>query len=209
MDIALVLLGIAAQVVARRSIAQARRSTWAALGPLFAILIPLTLLAGTVTLAGGLPKIGIGVLAGIVLYLATQVFLVLVRPWTAFVEDSRTLYRERSALPLPLGVALGALIAAGEELFWRGLVIATLTPSLGVAAAAVTSLVLFVAVNAVSRSRPVIVGSLVGGAAWTLLAVVPSGGVLVAVSCHVGWTTLMILVPRQEGTDPIAVTDRA
>lgn len=197
MDIVVVLLGIAALVFAQRRIARERADTWVTMGVLFAILIPLTLLTGLVDIASGARWFVLGAAAGGLLYIATQLFLTLVRPWRAFTSDVQHLYRQRNALPLAAELPLGALIAAGEELFWRGLLIAVLTPRLGLSGAGLVSLALFVAVNAASVSRPVIAGALVGGAVWTGLALWSPGGLLAAITCHITWTVLMIAFPRR------------
>jgi membrane protease YdiL (CAAX protease family) len=189
------LAGIAAQGVTQRLIARGRAASWAADGILFLALVPAILLTTTGLLTWSVESAAIGAAAGVLLYLATQAFLRLTRGWRAFADDTRRLYTLRNALPVPAELGIGAFVAAGEELFWRGLAIVALTEWLGRGPAAVAALVIFVAVNALSGSRPVVAGALVGGSVWTALALWPSAGLVAALVSHAVWTAGMIAAP--------------
>ena len=63
-----------------------------------------------------------GAAAGLVLYLATRVFVAAVRPWRSFQRHSVELYARQAGLPLVAAIVLAAgVMVPGEELFWRGL----------------------------------------------------------------------------------------
>lgn len=195
-------IGIIAQATAQWFLARRGSSQWTTMAVLFAMLIPLTLLTGVIPLYATTADIALGCVAGVVLYAVTQLFLRTVRHWHAFVADVDNLYSQRGDLPLGLGIVVGALVAGGEELFWRGLVIAVLTPTLGSTTAALISLMLFIGVDAASSSRPVIIGAAVGGLAWTWLAVWSGGGLVAAIACHMIWTVMMISFPHAQPTAP-------
>lgn len=195
MEIWLLVAGIVGQALALDRVARGRSGTWWTMGALYALLVPLTLLAGVPSMRWTPAAVAVGVTAGLILFVSTRVFLSAAAGWTSFMRDARHVYRQRSALPVPAEVAIGGLVAVGEELFWRGLAIAVLESVLGMGAAAFFSLVLFVAVNGFSRSRPAVVAALVGGCVWTWLAVAVEGGLSSAIVCHLVWTTLMIAVP--------------
>jgi hypothetical protein len=102
--------------------------------------------------------------------------------------------RRRGVSP---GRALGisvAITAPGEELLWRGVVLGALGSVFVPWIAAALAWSAYVAANVVSGSVPIILGAVVGGAAWTALAVW-TGGVVASIGCHAAWTALMILLP--------------
>src|SRR5207247_9736626 len=60
--------------------------------------------------------------AGVGLYLATRLFVAAVRPWRTFQRHSVQTYARQAGLPLAAAIVLAtAVMAPGEELFWRGL----------------------------------------------------------------------------------------
>jgi membrane protease YdiL (CAAX protease family) len=193
MVIALIAAGFIAHAAIQRLVTQDRANPWIAMSLLYAVLIPLSLWTGDITLDTGPAQLGIGLEIGLVFYVATRGFLRIADAWRPFATDVEHLYRHRAHLAAAVPAA--AFVAAGEEVFWRGLTITALTPSLGTAGAAATSLLLFTLAGAASGSRPVVVGSLVGGTVWTALAVWPGGGLLAAIACHALWTVLMIVFP--------------
>jgi membrane protease YdiL (CAAX protease family) len=66
--------------------------------------------------------------------------------------------------------------------------------SVGSLQGAVMAWGLYVAANIGSGSLPIVLGAVVGGAAWGTLAWW-SGGVAASVACHAVWTALMIARP--------------
>ncbi|HEX9891063.1 MAG TPA: CPBP family glutamic-type intramembrane protease [Actinomycetota bacterium] len=136
---------------------------------------------------------GLGVAAGVILYLATWAFLAVAGGWGPLARHTDELYEHRHGVTLARALAIAVLVVApAEELFWRGMVQGVFSAELGTAAGAAAGWALYVAANAASGSIPVILGVAVAGAAWAGLAVW-SGGVLVSIVCHAVWTGLMIL----------------
>jgi membrane protease YdiL (CAAX protease family) len=139
---------------------------------------------------------GAGAAAGLILYLATRVFVAAVRPWRTFQRHSVELYARRAGLPLVAAIVLAAGgMAPGEELFWRGLFQAKLSVVLeGRTAGAAIAWAAFVAVNLASGNLAIIAGAMVGGAVWSALAWW-TGGALASIVCHAIWTALILGFP--------------
>lgn len=137
-----------------------------------------------------------GAAAGLVLYLATRVFAATVRPWRTFQRHSVEVYARQAGLPLVAAIVLAAAVMApGEELFWRGLFQAKLSVVLDDrTAGAAIALAAFVAVNLPSRNLAIIAGAVVGGAVWSALSWW-TGGALASIVCHALWTALMLGFP--------------
>jgi membrane protease YdiL (CAAX protease family) len=137
-----------------------------------------------------------GAAAGLVLYLATRVFVAAVRPWRTFQRHSVELYARQAGLPLAAAIVLAAVVMApGEELFWRGLFQAKLSVLLdGRTAGAAIAWAAFVAVNLPSRNLAIVAGAVVGGAVWSALSWW-TGGALASIVCHALWTALMLGFP--------------
>jgi membrane protease YdiL (CAAX protease family) len=157
--------------------------------------------AGTRPSLPALVVLGIG--AGVALYLATAVFLSLVRRWTTLTRHATALYARGEGLPVITVVILAAgITAGGEELLWRGVVQTVAAGTVGSLAGALLAWGMYVATNAFSGSLPIILGALVGGAVWTALALW-TGGVAASLACHAAWTALMVTLP------PLPTEDRA
>lgn len=173
------------------SIVAASGVTMAVLGILAAAVGPVEVSRrfGVVTAAG------IGLAAGVVLYGATVAFMSVARRVPAVTRHTASLYDEGSGSPATV-LAVSVLVSApGEELLWRGVVLGVLARSTGSAGlAAVLCWGAFVAVNVVSGRIPILLGAVVGGAAWTAVAWW-TGGVAASIACHSLWTALMILFP--------------
>ena len=131
-----------------------------------------------------------GLASGLVLYVATRVFVWIAAHWAPFRRDVVEKYEEAAD-----GLAARArscsrslIMVPAEELFWRGLVpgAARRTLARAAAAAALTWLG-YVVANLPSRSLPIVAGAIVGGALWTGLAWW-SGGVLASLGSHILWT---------------------
>lgn len=138
---------------------------------------------------------GLGLAAGLALYLATAAFMFVFRRWSVLRRHADAVYAWREGLPLWATIAIAALVVApGEEALWRGIVQGRLAGLLGEAGAAAAAWGVYVAVNAVPGSVPILLGGVVGGAAWGGLAWW-TGGVLAGACCHLVWTGLMIARP--------------
>lgn len=176
-----------------------RASVWAAMGVTFVALGTLSLAVGgfAASVRFQVPvAAGMGVAAGAVLYGATVAFLAVAGRWPLLARHTAALYGARADVSPGVALMVATLVTApGEELLWRGVVLGTLARAFGsTAAAAVLAWAAYVAVNAVSASLPIVLGAIVGGAAWTALAWW-TGGVVAGIVCHVVWTALMILRP--------------
>ncbi len=200
---ALLVLGTVAEGVAWWAVARRRVSVWATLAPLLVALGALAVATGRVRAAGGVgaaTAVGVGMGGGLALYAATRAFLGLVGPrWGALAADAREAYRRGAMLPRWATVAVSAiLVAPGEELFFRGLLVPELERALGrgVSSAALAWGVSVLA-NLPSGNLAIAAGAAVGGALWVGLAVW-SGGVVAPVACHALWTGLMLALPPPE-----------
>jgi len=198
MTAALVGLGAIVEASAWFLVATRRLRVWTALGIGLGGLGVVALAVGPVELS---PRLSPGVAAaaglgaGAVLYLATRAFVFVVRPWRTFERHARSIYGERSELPLWVVLVLAVGVAAvGEELFWRGVAQARLTAAIGRTAGAATGWVAFVAANVPSANLAIVAGAIVGGGVWVSLALW-THGVLASLLCHGMWTTLMIALP--------------
>ena len=169
MGIALPALGIAAVAVGERSLSPA--------------------------VSGGV-AVAAGAAAGVALYLATRLFVVAIRPWRTFQRHSVELYARQAGLPLVAAIVLAAAVMApGEELFWRGLFQAKLSTVLdGRTAGAAIAWAAFAVANLPSRNLAIIAGAVVGGAMWSALCWW-TGGALASIVCHALWTALMLGFP--------------
>lgn len=175
-----------------------KATVWTAMGVALGLAGGLALLTGRVRLAGdlgALPAGALGAAAGVVLYAATAAFLAVTRRWPPLARHAEALYDQRRGLSLPAALAIAVLLVApGEEALWRGLVQPLLAGAVGPVGGAAAAWGAYVAANAVSASIPILLGAVVGGAAWTLLALA-TGGIAASVLCHAVWTALMIARP--------------
>lgn len=198
--IVLAILGPLAVAAVWLFVRSGRVSLWVGNG----ILMPIV---GGLSLATGLIETSdrfeaqwaaiLGLTAGAGLYAATVAFMALAGRWPPLARHTSKLYESRSGVSLPVALLVSAiLVAPGEELLWRGVVLETLHD--GVASPAWLAPVLgwlaYVIANAASGSLPIVLGAVVGGAAWTVLAEL-TDGVLASVACHIVWTGLMVAFP--------------
>jgi membrane protease YdiL (CAAX protease family) len=202
-----VLTGVAPVVVmlAWGLVRGARASVWATMATCLGALGILSLLTGEVR-AGERPPVPVAVLlglgAGVALYLATAVFLSLMRGWSMLGRHTAELYARRGGRSVAAAVVLAAGISAGgEELLWRGVFQGVAAGALGTVAGAVVAWAIYLVANAVSGSVPVVLAAVVGGGVWTALAVW-TGGVAAGLACHAVWTALMVALP------PLPTEDR-
>lgn len=173
-------------------------SVWAAMGATLGVLGALSVwsAAAARTNLGPVEALALGVGAGVLLYGATAVFMAVASRWPPLARHTAEVYDQRRGVSLGGALVISSLLVApGEELLWRGVVLGVLERSLpGWPVAPVICWTAYVAANAFSGSIPIVLAASVGGAVWTALAVW-SGGVLAPIGCHVVWTGLMILRP--------------
>lgn len=173
-------------------------SVWPAMGITFAAMGALSLASDRVRWAdevGIAPAVAVGLGSGVALYALTVAFFRVARRWALLRRHTTSLYGHREGVSPAGTLAVGALVvSSGEELFWRGLVHDLAFASVGSLQGAVMAWGLYVAANIGSGSLPIVLGAVVGGAAWGTLAWW-SGGVAASVACHALWTGLMIARP--------------
>jgi membrane protease YdiL (CAAX protease family) len=175
-------------------------SVWATTAPVLAVAGAVALVIAPVRAGGDVSIVAassVGLGAGVALYVATALFVAAAAPrWRAFGLHAREIYGSRASVPLAVALIVSAgIVAVGEELFWRGLVLRWASDAIGSQTrAAVAGWAAYVLANAPSANLAILVGSAVGGAVWTWLAAW-SGGVLASVVCHACWTTLMLARP--------------
>ncbi|GIU98534.1 MAG: hypothetical protein KatS3mg014_0150 [Actinomycetota bacterium] len=197
---ALLVLGTVAVAAAWGRAVRRGASVWRTLAPLLVALGALALATGRVRGAAGVEEgwaIGVGLVGGLGSYAATRVILGLVGPrWPALAAHARAAYARGAALPRWVAVVVSAaLVAPGEELFFRGLLLPELERALGRGVGAATlAWVVAVVANAPSGNVAIVAAAAVGGALWVALAVW-SGGVLTPIVCHALWTGLMLAAP--------------
>lgn len=196
-----VALGVAASVavpVAWSLVRLERVSVWWAMGTIMGVLGVLGVAFGRVEAATelGVPAAGgLGAGAGLALYAATAAFMFVAGRWPPLRRQAHRIYELRGGRSLPVALTVASLaVAPGEEVVWRGLVQPTLGEWLGPVAGALAAWAAYVAVNASSGNLPIVLGAVVGGAAWAGLALL-TGGVVAPILCHAVWTGLMLLLP--------------
>ena len=198
--VALAILGPVAVAAAWLLIRSGRVSVWTANGALMALLGAASLSTGLIEVSRSRLGTGwalfLGLVAGAGLYAATAAFMAVAGRWPPLARHTAALYESRGDVSLPLAIGVSALLVApGEELLWRGVVLEVVVEWSGSAAVgAVLAWAVYVAANAVSGSLPIVLGAVVAGAAWTALASL-TGGVAASVACHIVWTGLMVALP--------------
>jgi len=194
----LMAVGAAGVVVVWRLVAAGRATIWAGQAFLFAAAGSAALATGRVHLS---PRVWwtwgllVGSGAGVVLYVATLAFVAVVRRWPPFERHVDQIYDQRRGLSLPAALVLAAaVVAPGEELFWRGLFQGRLAGATGWLVAALVTWAIYVVTNAASGSLPILAAAVVSGAVWGALALW-THGVLASLACHSLWTSLMVAAP--------------
>jgi uncharacterized protein len=184
----------AAWIVVRAGVA----SVWTAMGTTLGLLGLLSVTTGEAVGSDlSVPAaLLLGTGAGVVLYGATAAFLAITIRWPPLARHTQAVYDQRQGLSLAQALAISLLVVApGEELLWRGVVLGVLGRTLpGWPVVPVIAWAAYVAANAFSGSIPIVLAAAVGGAAWTALAAW-TGGVVAPLACHVVWTGLMIVRP--------------
>lgn len=202
--------GAVAQLVGWRRAAVGRGTVWTVmpwvLGTMgvAAILVAPPVAASKVSVTRAL---GVGVVSGVALYLATRLFVRIAALWQPFRRAVVAGYAEAADVPLATALLLSLLvIVPAEEVFWRGLFLSHLQEVVGVAAAGATlAWLAYVVANLTSGSLAIVAGAVVGGALWTGLAWW-SGGVLAGLGSHILWTGLMLVLPPGAGRRAASTT---
>jgi membrane protease YdiL (CAAX protease family) len=196
LELVVIGFGIAAEVVAWRLVVSGRASVWGVMTPTFVVMGAAAALVRGPVLAGEMgpgAALALGAATGVLLYVATRLFVAIVSGWRAFQRQTAETYALAHDVPTATTAVLAGVMVVGEELFWRALVQPRLAEAGGGAGAALTWLA-FALVNSASSRLPIIAGAVVGGAVWALLAWW-TGGMLASLLCHLVWTGLMILRP--------------
>lgn len=190
--------GMLVQPIVWRSIGRRKLPFWAATTATFAVLGIASLLAADPACCRG-TTLGtaslVGAASGLLLYGATRVVVDLATSHDVLRRAVADVYRQQeetgtvTAYVLTLGI-----VVPGEELFWRGLVLAELGGITSTAVGALLTWVAGAAVDAAWGSIPLLAGAVVGGAVWTAVTVW-SGGVAAPIASHLVWTGLMLLWP--------------
>jgi membrane protease YdiL (CAAX protease family) len=201
----LIAAGVVGQVGTWREVRAGRVSIWIGMGVTMGALGLFSLFTGEIHLTPKVdipPSVAVGLGSGLLLYLATRVFVAIASAWEMFRRQTVAIYgnRDQVSLPVALGVAVG-LSVPGEELFWRGLVGGRFGDVVGSAVVgAAIALAGYVAVCGFSWNLAVVAGALVGGGLWSVLFVW-TGGVLSPICSHAVFTGLMILAPPPAATE--------
>jgi membrane protease YdiL (CAAX protease family) len=199
MDAAVVVGGILLEATAWWVVAFRRGDVWRVTVPALTVLGIVALLTRPPWSPEVEPFVAalVGLATGVLLYLATRVFVVVIRPWRTFRRHAISMYERQGDRSLGSALLLSiALSAPGEELFWRGLVQPGFASALGGRAglAAVLGWAAFVAANLPSANLAIVAGAVVGGATWTGLGWW-CGGALAPMLSHAVWTSLMLSFP--------------
>jgi hypothetical protein len=194
--------GAFAETVGWRLVATGRAAVWRLMPVVFAGMGILAVLARRPVAASRVSDavaVGVGLASGLILYVATRVFVAVAGRWEPFRRHVVEKYREAGEVSLGESLVLSlAVMVPAEELFWRGMFQAQLGQSLGAVAAGVWAWLAYVAVNTASASLPIVAAAVVGGALWVGLAAW-SGGVLASLASHMLWTALMLALPPGVG----------
>jgi hypothetical protein len=202
MQAAIMVVGALAEAIGWRLVAAGRAMVWRLMPALFLVMGIAAVLARrpvAATRVGDGVALVVGVASGLILYVATRLFVAIAGRWEPFHRHVVKEYQEAAEVPLREALALSLLIMVpAEELFWRGLFQARLDQSLPAFVAGVWTWLAYVAVNIASGSLPIIAAAVVGGALWAGLAVW-SGGMLASIGSHMLWTGLMLALPPGAG----------
>lgn len=198
MIVAVIVVGVILIAAGWRLVATGRVSIWIAQAAVLALVGLAALATGRVRWSPRAPAAaaaGEGLAAGLLLYLATVAFVLIVRRWPVFERHVAAIYGRRGDVAVPLAVVLAALVTApGEELFWRGLAQPWAGARLGWTAGTGLVYVVYVLANLCGANLPIAAGAVVAGGAWTALAWW-THGVLASILCHGAWTALMVALP--------------
>lgn len=189
--------GVLAEAAAWWAVSSRGRSIWRVMPPVLIAMGALALIVRPPVLASGVgtgTAALAGVLSGVLLFLATRVFVAIVTRWAWVARGVDAIYGPKQDIRLVGALVLTGAMAAAEEFFWRGLFQARLSVGLGGAVGAILTWLCYLVANLPSASLAIIAGAIVGGAVWAGLAWW-SGGLLASLLCHVIWTASMVAFP--------------
>jgi membrane protease YdiL (CAAX protease family) len=193
-----IVAGQLALMVAWWSVASRRRDLWQVIPFVLAVLGVMAWLVAPDAhpAVSGASALLVGAVSGIILFVATRIFVAVAIHWRPFARHVIEAYREAGEEPLVRSLVLSLLVSVpAEELFFRGLTQRTLAETwLGAGGAAGVTLLLYVLGNLPSRSLPIVAGAIVGGVVWGALAWW-SGAIVASLASHVAWTGLMLVLP--------------
>jgi uncharacterized protein len=203
---AVIVIGVAVQVVVWRLVARDRLPFWPAVTTTFAVLGIGSLLAGDPSCCRETTPAtasAVGLSSGLLLFGATRVVVDFATRHDVIRRSVTAVYRREDEMgTIAVSVLTLAIVVPGEELFWRGVVLPELNAATSVALGAVLAWAAWVAVDATWGSIPLLAGAVVGGALWTGLATW-SGGVVAPVASHLVWTALMLVWPPRAARDKV------
>jgi uncharacterized protein len=197
---AVYVAGLVAEMAGWWRIERGRADVWRLMAPVLAAMAVAAVLVAErpVPHITGIDAAAIGAGSGLALYVATRGFVWVANRWSPFRRHTVNAYRQASTIPLPRALTLSLLVMVpAEELFWRGLGMDVLGPSV---LGAVVGWALYVLANVPSRSLPILAGAVVGGAVWTAVAWW-TGGVLAPLVSHILWTGCMLVLPPKAGRE--------
>jgi membrane protease YdiL (CAAX protease family) len=198
MPLAVLVVGMVAQVIVWRSVADRKLPFWPATTATFALLGMASFLAGDLACCRGTTLAGasaVGAASGLVLFGATRVVVDTATRRPSLHGSVAGVYRRSHETTIATAFVLTLAIAVpGEELFWRGFVLPELRQATTSTIGALLAWAAAVGVNGAWASVPLLAGAVVGGAVWTGVAVW-SGGVVAPMASHLVWTGLMLLWP--------------
>jgi membrane protease YdiL (CAAX protease family) len=203
MDVAVLVVGVGAEAFVWWHAWAAGRDLWRLVPPVLAAMgIAAVAVVGVRPLGGDVAAgtaIGVGAGAGVALFIATRVFVSAASRWEPFRRHVSGAYGRARTIPFGAQIVLALVVTVpGEELFWRGLAVAQLERAFSAGPAAAAAWVVYVVVNAASRSLPITAAAIVGGGVWAILAWW-SGGVIAGLASHILWTGLMLAFPPGAG----------
>jgi membrane protease YdiL (CAAX protease family) len=142
--------------------------------------------------------VGLGLLAGLVMLLATYSAYPVMSRWTVVKAGVPPLYSAVRSLPPAVLVVVLPLVIVAEELVWRGVVYDALRRRLPAVAAVAAAAVLYAAAHAPARSWLLTSVALACGAFWTALRA-GSRSLVPCTLAHLIWDVLVMALKPLEG----------
>jgi membrane protease YdiL (CAAX protease family) len=133
MATALAIVGPVAVALTWLVVRSARLSIWTANTIVVGALGALSFVAGDIrwggdgTTSAAITWLGIGLAAGVLLYAATRAFMAVAGRWPPLARQTDAIYGNRGSISLPAALLTsGLVVAPGEEVLWRGVVLGVL-----------------------------------------------------------------------------------
>jgi len=203
---AVVIVGVAAQVIVWRLVVRDRLPFWPATAATFAVLGIASLVTGDPSCCREMEAataVGLGLVSGLAFFGATRVVVDVATRQPSLYRAVHDVYGRSRETRFVSALALTLVIAVpGEELFWRGLILPELSRATTSTGGAFLTWAAAVGVSAAWGSAPLLAGAVVGGALWTVLATW-SGGVAAPLASHLVWTGLMLVWPPRAARERV------